>query len=73
VGGTGLEHPSKSSGFPGYLPEGGAESGAVGAQSAQFPPDLAAVVAAWPDLPETVRREVVGLVRAADKTTRAAS
>ncbi len=65
----GLEPPPKSSGNPGCRPEGGAESGAVGAQSAPFPPDLAAVVAVWPTLPEATRRQVIGLVKAADKAT----
>jgi hypothetical protein len=67
VGGTGLEHPSKSSGFRGFLPEGGAKSGAVGVRIAISDPDLAAVVEAWPTLPEAVRRQVVGLVKAQNK------
>jgi hypothetical protein len=43
---------------------GGAESGAVGVQNGPIDPDLAAVVAAWPDLPEAVRRQVAKLVKA---------
>jgi hypothetical protein len=32
-----------------------------------MPSDLAAVVAAWPDLPEAVRTQVVAIVQAASK------
>jgi hypothetical protein len=54
----------------GVAPQGGAKSGALsgdsvasGALPAPTDPDLAAVVNAWPTLPEAVRRQVVGLVR----------
>jgi len=63
VGGTGLEPPSKSSGFQGILPEGGAESGAVGARMALSDPNLMAVVAAWPTLPETTRQQIVAMAK----------
>jgi hypothetical protein len=43
----------------------GAESGAVGAQNGPIDPQLAAVVAAWPTLPEAVRRRVMAMVNAA--------
>jgi hypothetical protein len=31
----------------------------------ELPPDLARVVAAWPDLPEPIRRAVLALIGAA--------
>lgn len=55
----GFEHSQDSSGKPGVRPGGNAKSDA-------FPPDLARVVNAWPELPEAVRAAVLALVRAAD-------
>ena len=43
---------------------GGTKSGTVDADSLLSDPDLAAVVNAWPDLPESIRREILGLVGA---------
>ncbi len=54
-----------SSGNTGVGNESGAESGAVGARKGVIPPDLAVVVEAWPNLPETVRRNILGTVREA--------
>jgi hypothetical protein len=34
------------------------------AQNALFPPDLAEIVAAWPDLPDAIKTGVLALVRA---------
>lgn len=45
--------------------ESGAENGALGALEKPFPPDLAAVVAAWPTLPERTRREICKLLNQA--------
>ena len=59
----GVEQIANSSGNQGVALPSGAESGAVGGDSAPIDPDLAAVVAAWPGLPEAVRRKVVALVR----------
>ena len=42
---------------------GPAKSGALSGDSAPIDPELAAVVAAWPTLPEAVRRQVVALCR----------
>ena len=63
---TGREQPANSSGNRGVAPQGGAESGALsgdsssgGALPAPTDPDLLAVVAAWPTLPEVVRRKIV--------------
>jgi hypothetical protein len=43
----------------------GAESGALDAQKAHFPPDLATVVEAWPKLPEAIRAGILAMIRAA--------
>jgi len=48
-------------------PADGAESGAVGALSAPIHPDLAAVIEAWPRLPEAVRAGIVAMVKAAER------
>jgi hypothetical protein len=44
---------------------GGAESGALGAPMAPLDPDLAAVVDAWPTLPEPIRAGILGMIRTA--------
>lgn len=43
-------------------PQSGAESGARNAQEASIDPDLAAVVEAWPRLPEAIQRAMLALV-----------
>jgi hypothetical protein len=63
MGGTGLENTADSSGKTPISETGGAESGAV---SAELPPDLAKIVAAWPNLPEPIRRAMLALVGAND-------
>lgn len=45
---------------------GGAVSGAVSADSTPEAPDLQAVIAAWPGLPEAVRARIVAMVQTAD-------
>jgi len=62
---AGLERTANSSGNTGHSEKGGAESGASSGDSAPIDPNLTAVVAAWPDLPETVRQTIVAAVRAA--------
>ncbi len=59
----GSEHPQETSGKTGVAPEGGANSGALGAQSASIDADLQVVIQRWPKLPEGVRRQVIELVR----------
>jgi hypothetical protein len=65
VAGTGFERTSKSPRKTAISEKGGAESGAVGDDSAPIDPDLAAVIDAWPRLPETVRRDVLRIVHEA--------
>jgi len=43
---------------------GGAESGAVGAHPGPIDPDLALLIDARPRLPESVRRQILGMVKA---------
>jgi hypothetical protein len=62
---AGLERTANSSGNTGHSEKGGAESGASCGDSRPIDPDLMAVIAAWPDLPETVRQSIMAAVRAA--------
>jgi hypothetical protein len=64
---TALEHPTNSSGNQGGALQSGAKSGALSGDSAPSDADLAAVVAAWPTLPEAVRQQVVATVEAAKR------
>jgi hypothetical protein len=74
----GLQYPAKyisgedrtrttleNAGKTGVPQESGTESGTVGAQLAPIDPDLAAVVNAWPTLPETTRRQIAATIREA--------
>jgi len=71
MGRTGLEHPHVSTGNAGSSDSGGSKCGSNGAEFGSpilpkpFDPDLAAVVAAWPDLPHAIRAGVLALVNAA--------
>lgn len=69
IAATGLEHPSNSPEKQGFPAQGGAESGALGGESAtnQQPadPDLAAVVSAWANLPAAIRAGIVAMVKTA--------
>ena len=58
MGDTGFEQPPKSSTKTHFLDQGGAKSGAI----AEIDPDLAALVAAWPTLPEPIRRAMLALI-----------
>lgn len=57
---SGAEHPAKCLEKPHLSGVGGAESGAL-AQKA-LDPDLSRILAAWPTLPEPIRRAVLALV-----------
>jgi len=61
----GLEPPQETSGNTGVAAKRGAESGAVGGGSAPDDPELAAVVDAWPTLPEGVKGDIVAMVKGA--------
>jgi hypothetical protein len=55
----------KGSGKTRVLDQSGAESGAPDARVAALPPKLAALVDAWPTLPEAVKTVTVAMVQAA--------
>ena len=72
MGGTGLERSDVSAADDKHLqkppPEGGAESGAVGAKTGLNDPDAAdlrRVAEAWPALPEPVKARILAMVAAA--------
>jgi len=46
---------------------GGAESGALAPQTTAIDPSLAAIIDAWPMLPEAIRAGILALVRAAGR------
>ena len=62
---VGLEHPTKTTGNIAPSETGGAESGAPAALTAISDPALAALIDAWADLPEPVRRGILAMVEAA--------
>ena len=45
--------------------QGGAKSGALPVQSTAIDPALAALIDAWPGLPEAIRAGILAMVRAA--------
>ena len=63
---AGIEPAPKSSGNQGVGNQSGAECGALNAQRAEFPPDLAAVVDAWPTLPAAIRTAILAMLDAAE-------
>jgi len=72
VGATGLELPRFPAGKSGVAESGGNKSGNTGARfddssgvTNPTDPDLAAVVAVWPDLPPALRAGIVAMVKAA--------
>jgi len=76
MGETVLEHPRFSAGNTSIPKSGGSKYGNIGAGFAPLipsanptAPELAAVVAAWPDLPPAVRAGIVAMVKAATPPT----
>lgn len=65
MGGTGLELPRKPSEKTGNSKNDCAESGALGARTDYFPPDLAAIVAVWPALSKDTQAAVLAIVQGA--------
>ena len=55
-------------GKKGVSDQSGAECGALGAREAPLDPELAAVVDAWPALPEAIEAGNPAMIRAADLT-----
>jgi hypothetical protein len=68
MGEEGLEHPPFPSGKPKVDGTGGSKSGNIGAGSGPpthtTDPELAAVVAAWSDLPRAIRTSIVAMIGA---------
>jgi hypothetical protein len=60
---SGAEHPAKSSEKSHLRGRGGAESGVLA--RIVHEPDLCRILAAWPTLPEPIRRAVLALIGAA--------
>ena len=67
MGDEGLEHAQQYSIF-GDSNVCAALGAALDPNSGRFDPGLAFVIAAWPTLPETVRADIVAMVRAARDT-----
>ena len=65
MGDTGLEHTLNSSEQHAVSEIGGAESGAVAAETSSIDPDLQAVIEAWPMLPEAIKAGILAMARAA--------
>ncbi len=69
VAGTGIELPPENAEKTPVGAESGAQSGAVGAREAVLAvpvdPNLAAVVDAWPTLPEAIKVGILAMIRAA--------
>ena len=64
--GRGLEQPLLSPGKSPVPVQGGAESGAVGAQSTLVDADLRAIIEAWPELPDAVKAGILAMIHAAE-------
>jgi len=67
MGRGGLEHPRSFPWETDISAEGGAELGALAGHPSDLDPDLAALIDAWPDLPEAVRAGISAMVGAAQK------
>lgn len=65
LGRAGIEHPQEMAGKAPVSTQGGAESGALNAQTPSLPPDLAGVVDAWPSLPPAIRAGILAMIQAA--------
>jgi hypothetical protein len=62
----GIEPPAESPENNTLLVECGAKPGAPTGRTASIDPALAAVIDAWPKLPEAIRAAILALLRAAD-------
>lgn len=64
MGVAGLEHTAKTLGKSGDAPIGAAKSDVIDPRFDASDPDLAAVVTAWPNLPDALRVGILAMVRA---------
>jgi hypothetical protein len=65
VAAVGFEHHLDSAENRAILAQGSAESGAPTLANLSIPPELAALIDAWPRLPEPIKAGILALVRAA--------
>ena len=65
MAGAGIEHPPQNGANSSAAGQSGAECGALAAPKATLDPQLAAVVEAWPTLPEPIKAGILAMVRAA--------
>ena len=70
VGNTGLELTSISSGNDALAVEGNVKCNALADDSSAIDPDLAIVIDAWAELPESVRAAFVAMIEAANARKR---
>lgn len=61
----GIEPPTDSLPNTTFSPQGGAESGALTLGNLSIDPALAALIDAWPKLPEAIRAGILAMIRAA--------
>ncbi len=59
----GLERVAETSGKTARSTEGGAESGALGAQIVGHEPVLSAIIEAWPTLPGATKMQILATIR----------
>jgi hypothetical protein len=65
-GGHGIRPPSQDTGKTDVSQQGGAESGAVGADAAKLVDELIRIVTAWPLLPAPIRQAILTLLDAVE-------
>ena len=65
MGPQGFEQPAETPAKRGISETGGAKSGALSPVSTPIDPDLAAITAAWPELPAALKAGIVAMVKAA--------
>jgi len=62
----GTAHPAKTPGNRGASARQRAKSGAIEPETPSIAPDLAAVVEAWPKLPQAIRAGILAMIRAVE-------
>jgi hypothetical protein len=62
----GIEQPADSSGNEGVTPQGGAQSGALPGDSTPIDPRLAAIIDAWPRLPDAIKSGILAIIQGAE-------
>jgi hypothetical protein len=65
MAGTGFELSQESAGNSTGSDQSGAESGALGTGNGPIDAELAAVIEAWPSLPDAIKAGILAMVKAA--------